>query len=97
MTVRQLLDSISSSELSEWMAFDAIEPFGEPRADLRAGLVCASVVNHSMAPPKEPARPLDFMPFTHGKQSRQRGPIQLKSLVEHGKLIAKTLFGPKVK
>ena len=95
MTVRQLLSSTSSSELSEWMAFEAIDPFGERRADLRAGIMAAAAVNHSMSPPKEPARPVDFMPYAHG--AAPRGPIKLKNMVEHGKLLAKTLFGDKVK
>jgi len=45
------------------MAFDRIEPIGEPRADLRAGILAACFVNHSMSPPRAPARPVDFMPF----------------------------------
>jgi hypothetical protein len=31
-------------------------------AELLAGIVAACVVNHSMSPPKTPARPIDFMP-----------------------------------
>jgi hypothetical protein len=94
MTVRQMLASMSSGELTEWMAYDAIEPFGEPRADLRAGLVASAIVNHSMSPPKTPARPLDFMPFANGGP---QGPIKLADPVAHGKLIARTLFGDLVK
>jgi len=39
MTVRELLMRIDSRELSEWMAFYSIEPFGELRADMRAAMV----------------------------------------------------------
>lgn len=88
MTVHQVLSSMSASEFTEWMAFDQIDPFGESRADLRAGLVAAAVVNHSMSPPKDPARPIDFMPFAR----RNAGPVLLDDPVEHGKLIARTLF-----
>lgn len=93
MTVQQLLATISSSELTEWMAFDAMEPFGDRRGDLQTGIVAAAVVNHSMSPPKEAARPIDFMPLARPA----RGPIKLDDPAEHGKLIAKTLFGDKVK
>lgn len=85
-----MLDQISSSELSEWMAFDAIDPFGEARADLRAGIVASSVVNHGMSPPKTPTKPVDFMPFV---KSANDGPITLADPVKHGKLIATTIFG----
>lgn len=93
MPVRQMLDTLSSSELVEYMAFDSIEPFGDPRADLRAGIVASAVVNHSMSPPKNPTRPTDFMPFLPG---RQLGPVRLKDKVAHGKLLAETIFGGRV-
>ena len=45
MTVRELLQRMSSSELSEWRAYYEIEPFGEERADLRAGTIASPLVN----------------------------------------------------
>lgn len=87
-----MLARMSSSDLAEYMAYDAIEPFGESRADLRAGIVAAAVANHSMSPPKTPARPVDFMPYLQ----RNDEPILLADPNQHGDLIAKTLFG-KVK
>lgn len=38
---------MSSRELSEWMAFSSLEPFGEIREDYRAGLLCATIANAS--------------------------------------------------
>ena len=76
------------------MAYDSIEPFGEPRADLRAGILTSAVVNHSMSPPKKPTRPIDFMPFAKGGAS---DPIKIANPVEHGKLIAQSLFGGRMK
>ena len=55
----QLLETISSAELTEWLAYDQIEPFGPQREDLRTGLICSAVVNHSMSPPKSPVRASD--------------------------------------
>lgn len=43
MTVGELLDTMSSSELSEWQAFDQLSPFGPERADLRAGIVTQAI------------------------------------------------------
>ncbi len=40
MTVSELLDRIDSRELSEWIAYYAIEPFGEERGDLRMQRIC---------------------------------------------------------
>lgn len=85
-----MLRRTTSSELAEYMAYDRLEPIGEARADLRAGIVASALVNHSLNPPKTPTRPIDFMPF-----AKPQGPIRLDNPAEHGKLLAKTLFGDR--
>lgn len=45
MTRRELLARMDSRELSEWMAYSQVEPFGEERADLRAALVAMTMAN----------------------------------------------------
>ncbi len=44
-TVEELLLTMSAKELTEWMAFSTIEPFGEERADFRAGSIVHAVVS----------------------------------------------------
>lgn len=64
-TVTELRACLPHAEFVEWCAFYSIEPFGEWRADLRAGIVAATVRN-GYAPwvnPEFPAKPIDFMPF----------------------------------
>lgn len=39
------MERIDSRELSEWMLYERIEPFGERRADLRAAIVAAATTN----------------------------------------------------
>ena len=39
----ELLSQISSHELSEWMAFERVFPFGEIREDLRNALVAMNI------------------------------------------------------
>ena len=80
---------MTALEVAEYMALERIDgPIGEARADLRAGIVASAVANHGMSPPKTPARPLDFMPF-----QRRVTTIKLANAVEHGKLLARSLFG----
>jgi hypothetical protein len=43
MPVRELLARVGSDELTEWMAFYQLEPFGEMRADLRSGVVAVDL------------------------------------------------------
>lgn len=45
MTVRQLLQSIDSRELSEWAALEAVEPWGARRDDLRMARHTAAMLN----------------------------------------------------
>ena len=72
MTVAELLDRMSSREFSEWMAYYAIEPFGEERADLRQALTTSAVHNSIQAQTKRPkwTKPEDFMPFKEPAQPK---------------------------
>lgn len=92
MTVGDLLARISSAELTEWMAFDAIDPFGDERADLRAGVIAAVTANHSFAPPSKPKRPSDYMLFSDQKEPE---PVLLADPEEQARLIKRAVFGVK--
>lgn len=63
-TVEELLERISARELTEWMAFNTLEPFGDPRADMRAGIVASVIANVNRDAKKRPKpyMPADFMP-----------------------------------
>ena len=53
-----------SRELAEWLAYAQLEPFGEPRADLRAGIVASTIANTHRDPKvrKRPFEPQEFVP-----------------------------------
>ena len=63
LPVRELLSRIGSDELTEWMAFYQLEPFGDFRADVRSGIVAATFANANRAKDAQPFTPEDFMPF----------------------------------
>ncbi len=86
---------MTSSELAEYMAYDQIEPIGEARADLRAGILASTFVNHGASPPRRPVKPVDFMPFARAFSPAGEA-IALSDPDEHGRLLAKTLFGDRV-
>lgn len=62
MTVGELLSRISSRELTEWRAYCALEPFGEERADLRAGIVASTMANVFRRSGTKPYKAQEFMP-----------------------------------
>lgn len=85
-----MLREMTALELAEYMALERIDgPIGEVRADLRAGIIASAVANHGMSPPKTPTKPMDFMPYV----KRAAEVIKLANPVEHGKLLARSLFG----
>lgn len=86
MPVRELLARTDSRELAEWMAYAQLEPFGEEREDLRAGIVASTIANANRDPKKrkKPFAPEDFIPDFAGAWRRARQPqwMRLLSLVE---------------
>lgn len=65
MTVEEMLTRMSSRELTEWMAYAQLEPFGEARGDLRAGIVASTIANANRDAKKQPHpyTPHQFMPL----------------------------------
>ena len=75
-TVEQLGREMSSHELSQWMALYQIEPFGDERADLRAGIVASTIVNCTPRKDHRQYRPAEFMPRWGGGKKSVRDPDQ---------------------
>lgn len=61
--MRELLNRIGSDELTEWMAFYQLEPFGDYRADYRSGVIASTFANAHRAQDASPFKVEDFMPF----------------------------------
>lgn len=80
MTVTQLLAATTSGELTEWMAFYQMEPFGAERGDLQAGIVAATVANVNRDPKKQkkPYSAQDFMPKFQGAGKAEKTPDELR-------------------
>ena len=53
---------MTSAQLAEWMAFAQLEPWGEERADLRAGIVASTVANVNRGKGQKVLTPQHFMP-----------------------------------
>lgn len=65
------------------MAYYGIEPFGEERADWRAGIVASTVANTARDPKvqREPFTPQEFMPKFE-KETTEQTPEQMLAIVE---------------
>ena len=62
MPVGEMLSRISSRELAEWLAYSGLAPFGDERADLRAGIIAATTANAFRKSDTPPYKPQDFVP-----------------------------------
>jgi hypothetical protein len=50
---------MDAREFAEWIAYDAIEPFGGNREDQRAGTIVAAIINQHR---RSPTQWSDFLP-----------------------------------
>lgn len=62
MSVKQAQQAVDSREFSEWQAYWNLEPWGEGRGDLRAGIVASTMANLWRGADTPPFTPQDFMP-----------------------------------
>ena len=75
MTVKELLSRIDSHELAEWLAYYEMCPWGEERADLRTGIVAATLVNVNGGR----AKPSDFLP-AFGQTKPEQTPEEIRNM-----------------
>ena len=68
-----LLSSISAEQFAEWAAYAEIEPWGEDRADLRAGIIASTVANAHRDVKRKPDQftPQEFMPKFETKRRKK--------------------------
>ena len=100
LPVRELLARMGSDELTEWMAFYQLEPFGDFRADLRSAIVASTLANAHRSKEGKPFTPEDFMPFVHKHHKEHRSDQPTASEADASRLnIArfKAMFAHRIK
>ena len=84
MTVAELLARVSARELSEWQAYYTLEPWGEERDDLRAGIIASVVANVHRSKGGKTWKPSDFvLEF----QPREREPQTEEQMMQMARLL----------
>jgi len=64
---------MSSREITEWMAFDQLEPFGAGARDIGHAIVASTVANVHRGPNEEAYKIKDFMPKQGKKEPQSVG------------------------
>ena len=74
----ELLARISSRELTEWIAYANVEPFGEDRADIRAALIAAVIAEtvRDKKKRRKPFTPAEFVKMLPRFEEEKRRPRQ---------------------
>lgn len=62
MSVKRCQQEIDAREFEGWLAYHALEPWDETRADLRAGIIASVIANVHRGKDAEPFSPRDFLP-----------------------------------
>lgn len=63
MTLGQLETTLDAAEYDRWMEFWSVEGFGEGKADLRAGIIAATIANCHRGRSVRAFTAQDFMPM----------------------------------
>lgn len=82
MSVKHCQVAVDSAEFAAWQAYALLEPFGEERADLRAGIIASTIANVNRGRATPPFRPKDFMP-----EFRRRPPEQVQTVEEQQQIL----------
>lgn len=70
-TVEELLETISAEELEEKIELYRLDPWGEWRADWRAGQIAATIANVNRRKGSKAFEPSDFMPEFGRRETEQ--------------------------
>jgi len=76
-----MLEEMTPTQLVEWMVYESLEPFGDVRADLRAGIVASTIANVHRDPKRTRSyKPSDFIAMDRSTESStDRKPITSQS------------------
>lgn len=78
MTRAELLARMSGPELDQWAAYERLEPWGEARADYRAGIVASVFYNMNKSEKAEPRIPRDFLPIWDAPPKGKASPADIR-------------------
>lgn len=73
---------MSSEELSEWMAYARLEPFGENQSFYRTGIISSTIANCFRSKGQKPFKPQDFMPqpVNYDLRNKRQSPEHIKTM-----------------
>jgi uncharacterized protein DUF4035 len=83
--VWEIETTMSAREFYDWLEFYAVEPFGDTRADIRAGIISSTLANIHRAKGRKAYNPSDFMLFQEQPEEGSTKALVAKFATEFGK------------
>jgi len=80
----EMLSRMSSTELTEWIAFYNLEPFGSDAQYLGHAITASTIANVNTPKGKKQYKPSDFMPKFEKKKQTVDEMIQIASMLTAG-------------
>lgn len=77
--VDAMLEGMSASQMTEWIAYYSLEPFGQDRGDIPAAVIAAQVAN-TIPRKGRPVSPNDYLPMLGGRSRPRQTPEQMKAI-----------------
>jgi len=75
-----MLAVLTSKQITEWIEYHAIEPWGEPAAWYRSGILASLIANIHRAKNAPPFTPADFMPKNPERtKPKKQSPEEMKT------------------
>ena len=88
MTVAELLARVSSKELTRWMVFYEVEPFGAGLPYIGEGIVASNIANVNRQKGKKAYTPDDFIPKFERTKSQS-----VDDMIDFASMITKAFGG----
>jgi len=63
---------LTSDQVTDWLAYDRVEPFGHDNLFLMLGRVCSLIYNANRGKGHSPKQAIDFVPFIKGDPSEKK-------------------------
>lgn len=83
MTVAAIDREMGSSEFTEWIAFDTIEPIdSNRRAEFAAGIIASTIGNCHLKRGAQPLRPMDFVADWDGTRRQAQSSDEMLTIAK---------------
>jgi hypothetical protein len=76
-----MLGELSSEQLTYWMAFNFLEPFGPRASWIQSGQIASMIGNTHLRKGARPFSPQDFMPALPKKAQKRQTLAEMKSVL----------------